>query len=356
DLDIDVWFMVDEDMSDVKVEVELSYGSKDVEVSTSVRDRVEDVMYKESLDLRVPSNMDVTPTGETYTLTIRIRDGSGTNLAVIEVPVFVQRENDLLEIQKVLGSSTGEAGKPLTWTVVVKNIGSDEQEDVYVKVTSPELGLSVEERAGDIEATDDDEDEDVATVGVPLRIPADAVEGTYTLFVKVYNDDVESTSTKTLQVSGTKKAADSTEVVPVEQNLVLKQGKAGTYELTLLNLGNSAQTYTLSVSGLDGWATHQVNPLSVKLNPQASQVVNVGLTVSENALMGQHAFNVKVFSDGKEVKDLTLTTQVEGASKEVNTMLISVVVLAIVLLVLLVLLVKLRKADDELEESEESYY
>jgi len=354
-LPIEVYFDLSSDYTDAKVEVELSYDGKEVEAESEAMDIIAGTTYKRSLDLRVPTNIDTTPEGEEYTLSVRLKSGKGKTLASADFDLTVQRKSDDLEIQKVLGPSSAEAGKPVIWTVVVKNIGSKEQEDVYVKIVSPELGLLVEERAGDIEATDEDEDEDVSTVDVPLRLPKDAYDGTYAVKVTVYNDDFEVTATKSLKVDGTKKAEDSTEVVPVARNLAVEQGATGVYQLTLLNLGNSEQTYSLSVEGLEGWASYQANPLSVVLSPQSNRVVDLGLTVSENALVGEHAFEVKVLSNGEEVREIALTTEVKESSSGVSGMLVSVIVLAIVLIVLIVLLVKMRRPD-EVEESEESYY
>jgi len=356
-LPVEVVYNLSSNYSDVRVKAELSYGSKDVEVESEARDLIAGTTYKEHLDLVVPRDVDSTPQGESLTLSVRLKDGKGNTLATKDFVLTVQRKSELLEIQKVLGPSMGEAGKPTLWSVVVKNVGSHDQDDVYVRITSPELGLDVEERAGDIKASDDEEDEDVGTVDIPLRLPKDAVEGKYTLTVKAYNDDVETTSTKTLWVSGAKKAADSTEVVAVAKSLEIKQGETGLFQLNLLNLGNNAQTYTLAVTGLDGWATYQVNPLSVKLSPQSSEMINLGLTVSESALAGEHSLRVVVLSDGKEVRELTLTANVQKNNSGMSAMLVSVVVLAVVLVVLLSLLVKLRKSDDvESLENEESYY
>jgi len=248
-----------------------------------------------------------------------------------------------------------EAGKTAKMTVVIKNIGSDKQEDVYLKISSAELGLSEKEYAGDIEAMDEDDNEDVATIDVPLRISKDALEGTYALKVEVYNDNFEAKTTETVSVNGIQKAADSTDVVAVEKSLDLKQGSTGVYQLHLLNLGNAAQTYTVSVTGIDGWASYDVNPLSVKLNPDSSQLVDLALAVSDKAMVGEHTFAVAVESDGKTVKELTLTTNIEKSTWKVDAMLVSVVVLAIVLVVLVSILVKSRKSEDE-TEVEESYY
>ena len=355
-LPVQVTYQLGENASDVVVEVELSYGhGKKIEASTDPVDVLEGVTYKKNLELTLKDDLETSASGEEYNLEVRLKDGRGHTLESENYDLTVQRKNDLLEIQKVMVPSVLEAGKPAKMTVVVKNVGSDNQDDVYVKISSPELGISLEERAGDIKAMDDDEDKDVATIDLPLRLSSNALEGTYTLKVQAYNDNVNVVTTKTVAVSGVKKAADSTEVVPVADSMNLKQGSTGLYQLHLLNLGNAAQTYSVSVEGLDGWATYQVNPLSVKLNPDASQLVDLALSVSDKALAGEHAFTVKVASDGKEVRSLTLAANVKKSVFQVDAMLISVVVLAIILVALVLVLVKTRKADEE-TEVEESYY
>jgi len=355
-LPVQVMYSLGANASDVVVEVELSYGhGKKTEVSTNPVDALADIVYKKNLVLQLADDVDTSASGEEYSLQVQIKDGRGHVLESAEYELTVQRTNDLLEIQKIIVPSVLEAGKPAKMTVVIKNIGSDEQEDVYLKISSTELGLYEEEYAGDIQAMDEDDNADVATIDVPLRISKDALEGTYSLKVEVSNDNVDVKTTKTVTVNGIQKAADSTDVVAVDRSLDLKQGSTGVYELQLLNLGNAAQTYTVSVSGIDGWASYDVNPLSVKLNPDASQLVDLALTVSDKAMTGEHTFTVAVESDGKTVKEVTLTTNVAKSTWKVDTMLISVVVLAIVLVALVTVLVKSRKSEDE-TEVEESYY
>ncbi|MBU2522700.1 MAG: hypothetical protein KKE23_00210 [Nanoarchaeota archaeon] len=355
-LPVQVMYVLDENASDVVVEVELSYGhGKKTEVSTNPVDALSGVVYKKNLKLKLADDVETSASGEEYSLLVQIKDGKGHVLESAEYDLTVQRKNDLLEIQRVIVPSVLEAGKTAKMTVVIKNIGSDKQEDVYLKISSTELGLYEEEYAGDIKAMDEDSNEDVTTIDVPLRISKDALKGTYTLTVEVHNDNLDVKTTKTVTVNGIQKAADSTDVVAVEKSLDLKQGSTGVYQLHLLNLGNAAQTYSVSIRGLDGWASYDVNPLSVKLNPDSSQLVDLALTVSDKAMAGEHTFTVAVESDGKTVKELTLTTNIEKSTWKVDTMLISVVVLAIVLVALVAVLVKSRKSEDE-TEVEESYY
>ncbi len=352
---VEVYFDVANNASDVVVEVELSYGhGKKTEVSTDPIDAFVGTLYKEKVELKIRDDIETSPYGEIYTLSVTIKDGKGKILESTTVDLNLQRENDLLEIQKVMVPSFLEAGKPAIMTVVLKNIGSDEQEDVYVKVQSKELGLELEERAGDIASMDDDEDEDTATVDFPIRIPKDAYEGVYTFIIEAYNDNVEVSTTKTVSIEGIKKAEDTTEVVPMQKSLNIKQGSSGTYSISVLNLGDSAQTYSISLEGLDGWASYQTIPLGVKVGPEASQLIEVVLSVSDKALLGEHAFTVSIESNGEVVKELPLTANVEKSNK-INAMLISVIVLAIVLVALVIILVKTRKSEDD-AELEESYY
>lgn len=350
-VEIEVEYSLDNDEEDVVVEAELAYGKgRKIEASTSPLDALADTTYKARLNLQISDKIEVTPPGEIYYLSVELKNDRGRILESTEFDLTVQKENDLLEIQKIMATPFAEAGKTTIVTVVVKNIGSDEQEDLYLLLNVPELGVALEKRIGDLDTDDDD----VAEVKVPLSIPENAVEGNYVLKATAYNDDVKAEGTKTLFVSGDRKVADSTEFVSGEDLLEIKQGKSGTYELTLLNLGSKAKTFTVSVDGLEGWASYVVDPLSVKLNPGTSHVVELRLKVYENALEGKHSFKVSVESDGKVARELTLAANVKENTLGIDAMLISVIVLAIILIVLLLVLVKSKKAEEE--SSEESYY
>lgn len=355
-LPIEVTYSVTSNYSDVVVVAELSYGhGKEIEVSTDPVDAYVGTLYKKSLNMQLKNDLETTSTSEGYTLSVRLKDGKGKTLESAEYRLALQRKNDLVEVQRVMMPSYMEAGKVSTMTVVLKNIGSDKQEDVYVTVSSPELGLFEEARARDLMSMDGNEDKDVATISLPLRLPKEAVEGAYAFKIRVRNDNVDFVTTKTVSIKGMKKAEDSTEAVSQIKSLDLKQGKSGVYRISLLNLGNAARTYKLTAEGIEGWASVEVNPLEITLGPKASQSVDVTLSVSDKALVGEHAFTVKVKTDDKVVREVPLTADVKKSTFEASAMLVSVVVLAIVLLVLVVVLVKSRKSDEE-TEVEESYY
>jgi uncharacterized membrane protein len=259
----------------------------------------------------------------------------------------------LLEIQRVI-KTTAEAGKSTLVTVVIKNTGSDEQEDVYVKVSIPELGISAsEERLGDLVAVDEGDNEDTAEAQLALSIPSNAADGTYSMVVSAYNDNVEITKTESLRVKGVAGTKmDASEVVPQVMSQEIKQGKTASYGIIIGNLAGTSQTYSVEVSGTDGWASYTVSPLKVTLNGQDSQIVNVDLTASENSMVGQHAFTVTVKNGDQVVKQLTMTANVKGA-KAIDAMLISVIVLAVILVILILILIKSRKSETA---TEESYY
>lgn len=355
---IDVTYILDNDASDVVVEAELYYGhGKEVSVSTEALDAVAGVIYTDALSLKIPSDIDTTTPGETYELHVRIKDKKTGVLEGLEADytVMVQRSNDNLEVQKVM-KSAAEAGKTAVITVVVQNNGADEQEDVYVKVTVPELGISAsEERIGDLVAVDDGDKEDTATANVYLTIPSNAADGTYSMIVTVYNDNVEVSKTESLKVkgvAGTK--VDASEVVPQIMSQEVSQGQSVNYGFIVGNLADSVQSYSVSVSGTDGWATYAVSPLMITLNGKDSQVVNVQLTADKNAIVGQHTFTVSVKNGNEVVKQFTMNANVKTAKTSIDAMLISVIVLAVILVILILILVKSRKSEST--ETEESYY
>jgi uncharacterized membrane protein len=342
--------------SDVVITASLTYNGKKVDVESKAFDMMAGTNYVRNLQLKVPENIKTTSPGENYVLGVRMNDNKGREIAWTEFDVTVSRENDAVEIQKVI-TTFAKAGEPVLTTIVVKNIGSDNLDDVYVKVSIPQLGISTEERLGDIASIDSGEDEDVATADVPLRIPQDAESGTYALQVEVYNDndDVQVSATKDIVIDGVAPAEKFVEVVPTLVSQDIGQGETATYSLRVANLGDSAKTFTVFIEGTDGWATYQINPLVVTLAPESGQTITVAVTVANNALMGEHKFTAKVKSDDA-VKSIALTANVKEKTVGVDALLISVIVLAVVLVILIAILVKTRKASDESIEAEESYY
>ena len=343
-------------IEDAVIEAELTYGhDKKAEDSSKAIDTVDGTNYLVDLELTIPANIEVTPPGQYYVLSIVAKDKSGEMLtAPEEIRVTVQKENDEIDIQKVM-TDYMEAGQITYVTVVAKNIGTDNQEDVYVKVAIPQLGIEKTERMGDIAEIDTGEDDDVITVDVPLLIPENAVNGVYTMNVEVYNDNIDAKTTKTVSINGVQGAEKFVEVVSASNLQEIAQGETAVYTLRIANLGNSAETYSLSVEGTEGWATYQINPLVITLSPESSQMITVSITAADNALIGEHGFTVKAKSENAE-KKIPLTASVGEKTVGFDAMLISVIVLAIVLVILIVLLVKTRKSGDEVSETEESYY
>jgi len=341
--------------SDVVITAELVYNGKKVDVETGAFDMIEGTIYTKTLDLKIPANIKTTAPGESYTLAVRMQDNKGNEIGWQQFEVTVQRTNDEVTIQKVM-TTYAKAGSPTLVTIVAKNTGSDDLEDVYVKVSIPKIGLVAEERLGDIAAIDEGEDEDVATADVPLRIPENTEDGTYSLVVEIYSDngDVESSVTKSIVINGVAPAEKFVEVVPTLISQDMEQGKTTTYNLRVANLDTSAKTFSVSVEGTEGWATSQISPISVTLAPESGQTITVAVTAANNALIGEHKFSVKVKSDEAE-KSVSLAANVREKTVGIDALLISVVVLAIVLVILIAVLVKTRKGNEGIE-TEESYY
>ena len=343
-------------MSNVVITAELAYNGKKVNVESKPFNLIAGTSYTKALSLKVPENIKTTSSGNYYTLSVRMQDNDGNEVASQQFRVTVQRANDNLEIQKVM-TTPANAGEPVIVTVVAKNIGSEDLEDVYVRVSIPDLNIVAEERMGDILATDKGEDEDVATKDVALVIPDNAGFGDYALKIEVYDDDdnVDTISTESIYINGVAPAEKFVEVVPTLASQSMNQGETATYTLRVANIGDTTKTFDVLVTGTEGWAAYELNPLSITLAPESSTLVTVAVTAADKALTGEHKFTVKVKSDNAE-RSVALTANVNEKAGGVDALMISVIVLAVVLVILVVILVKTRKSGDEIAEAEESYY
>jgi len=375
DLPIEVKIVNSGNSTDENVEIEaeiLGYEYNDQEVSLT--DRVHlfdldagDTAFK-SMDLKVPVKMDK----DYYDLRIRVASRTGPTQEML-YRLHIKGERHSIEIKDVVFNPANSvvAGRALLATVRVKNVGEKTEDSVKVTVSIPALGIEASDYIDEIDAGDSATSEELY-----LRIPTCADAGSYQITTKVeYDEKYEVTSDSELinvessevcaPVSTGNAQPDKTIItIPASQDVV--KGTGGVvYPIMIANLGNSAKTYTISVSGVDAFGTVRIDPGNViVVKSGETKTAYLYVTASDNAAAGEKAFIVSIATD-KETQQIPLTAKVvepavSSWSKMRKGLEIGLVVLVVILLILgLIIGFRKLKGNDESEEEStegQTYY
>lgn len=197
----------------------------------------------------------------------------------------------------------------------VWNIGSKDQEDIYLKIYNRELGIDEEIQIGDLdsfESTDFD---------LILQLPEDIVEKAYYLTITVYNednkvyknkDDKESKSSLQLNVQGNCAVAKASVTAVLESGG--QAGKEMIVKATIKNTGKKTSSYSLNVGGYTGWASSAtLDKSSLTLNAGQSEDVLLTFNVKRDAL-GNNLFTLDVLSGNELI--VSQPVQVEITKKK----------------------------------------
>src|SRR3989339_807546 len=292
-LSVKINFEALEDASDVRVKIELQGEKQDVEVRSAVFDIEDGSKYSKTLTLKVPYELRDS-VSEDMTLNIKVWNGD-FETELNEITIRVQRPSYNVDVMSIDVSQTAEVGKILPIDVVIKNIGYNDLEDMYVTARIPALGIERTSYLGDltpIECSDTDEehglcddyrDVEVTTGTFYLSIPFDAKTGIYTLEVEAKNADLTMNEVTQILIENDFSAANADE-------------------------------------------------------------------------SGEYNFDVNVFAGEKLVNTAAFSLNAEGTNLG-NPIVIATVILAIIFVVLLVvLLVLIGKKPEKSEEFGESYY
>ncbi len=279
-------------------------------------------------------------------------DGKDHKTQIDDIEVGVQRPSYNPEVKSVTVDQSVRAGSTFPVDIVLKNMGYNDLDDIYVTVTVAELGLSKSTYFGDlvpIETCDDDDcdKEDTVAGRLYLSVPYDAAAGTYTLNVRVQADSgVDMTGETSLVVSN-----DFAETVIVSStSKTVEAGESAVYSLLLVNPTDQVVVYTLTT---DGDLSASLSESVVAVPAGSSKTVEVTASAEE---AGEYAFNVNVLSNGALAKTVALNLEAEDGST-IDPIVILTIVLAIVFVVLLVVLIVLiSKKPEKAEEFGESYY
>jgi hypothetical protein len=341
---------LDGSASDIKVKVTLEGDKVDSQVVSIPFDVEAGQTYKKTLKLQVPSELK-DQLSDNVALTVRIWNGDYE--LEVEKTLRVQRPSYNPVVKSITTSQTIQAGETIPVDVVLKNLGYNDLNDVYVTVGISALGVEQTSYFGDLVTKEDctnncdDTEKDTVSGRIFLEVPYTAKAGVYTLEVKVTNDDVTSTFARQVVVENDL----SENVIVTSTGKTVAVGEDATYTLLLVNPTNSLKIYKV-VADSSGEVSSSVDSTVVAVPAGSSKTVTVTASAKSE---GEYNFDVSVLSGDKLVSKVTLNLKAEG--KSVNPIVVLTVVLAIIFLVLLVVLIVLiGKKPQKSEEFGESYY
>lgn len=349
-----VFFEALRDASDVRVEAELEGEKIDVDDKTVRFDVEEGRVYNKRLVLEIPNELD-DEVSDDFNLVVRIWNQD--HKSEEDVVLRVQRPSFRVEVMAISTDQRVEVGDNLPVDVAVKNIGYNKLDDLFVKVSIPELGIERESFFGDVVAREcfdeegfcDEDDEDVIQGRFYLRIPYDAQSGIYELRVEVENDDL--TDSESVQVIIENEFSEGN-VITTELSKGFNVGEEAEYFLVVANPTNKLKVFRV-VAESSGDLTASVDKSLVAVPSGSSRTVKVTAKASSQ---GDYDFDVSVFSGEKLVSATTLRANVTGTSIGSPIAVLTIILAIVFLVLLIVLIVLLGKKPEKTEEFGESYY
>lgn len=184
----------------------------------------------------------------------------------------------------------------------VWNIGSRDQNNVYINVYNKELGIDQDVQVGDIDSFESSD------FNFNLQLPKEIQEKKYTLTLTVYDDNNDvfengnndkSAFPVSLNVQG------SCSVPKASLTAVLESGGQAGKQLvvraTITNTGTKSTIYLLSALDYTGWASSATfDKSALTLDTGNSEDVLITFDVNKDAI-GTNSFNLKVLSGNELV-------------------------------------------------------
>ena len=339
--------------SDVTVEVELEGDKADVNAETRSFDVESGQEYARNLNLNVPFDLKDSLSGS-VDLTVTV---SGDGFKTEQVYTLrVQRTPYSANVISINVPQSVKAGETFPVDVVLKNVGYNDLDDLFVTVTISALGVERTSFFGELVAIECDEDdtslenygvditrkcnednEDTVNGRLFLQVPYGAKSGVYSLQIEVENGD--TTSSETAQVV-VKNAFSS-------GNFIVSGN-----ELLIVNPTNEVVVYRL-IPESTGTVSVSVSDSIVAVPAGSSKAVTVS---ASSASSDTQMYSVNIFtSDGTLVDVVNFSAAAQERTSS-SPIFVLTIVLAIIFIILLVVLIVLIGKKPEKEEFGESYY
>ncbi|MBU1246314.1 MAG: hypothetical protein KKH88_02735 [Nanoarchaeota archaeon] len=361
---IEVWLKSTNASDDLRLKAWIGgYEHDDIEVKSDSFDMPAGVTMKKTLRLTLPDDMESADEAD-YNLHVEMYNDE-EEFEFPSIHLYIDEGKHNLRLQDVIftpGLSL-EAGDLFFTVVRVENMGYEKEEDIMVKMSIPELGLSTRtyiEELGTVENDEDDDESSMSSDELFLRIPSNVKAGIYEVLIEVqYNrgHDVLEES-YSLVVDGGVAYSDKEVSITVDtESQEVSQGAGAVYKVMFANIGSSKVDYILGVSGVESWGTFRVDPAKITLDEGETAEMFVYVTAKEGADLGEHNFVVNVKANGQNVKSFSLTADVvkdvNGWSQVRRGLEIGFAVLLIILVILGIVLAARKLGGNGNESMEE---
>jgi len=358
---VEIQFTANQDVDEeVKVKVYMQGFKSEITDSVILRTSLkEDVTYTEKFSLKLPSSMDLDEISEPIKIWIEfIADHDSFREFYT---ITMQKDFQSLNILSIDTPAEIIAGSSVPFDIVVENNGNERLDNVYVKVSIPDLGVERKVYLRDIGSEDESEDNyhddipDSKSQRIYLNIPRNAIPGIYNVEIEAYNYDTSVIATEKVIVSGA-----STGIIPSVTSRAIAVGEETTFDVILVNPNDRMVVYSITPEESAGLIIDVEEPI-ITVGADSSKTVRIRVKATGSAEEGTHLVTVNVNSESGLVKQVNFSLNVEegtGITGKPNSVLILTVILAIIFVVLLiVLIVLLTKKPVEAEEfGETSYY
>ena len=363
ELEVEVEWEAGANMSDLDLEAKIEVEFDGEDVDTDYFDVESNWHGSRTLTVEIDDDEDLL---DEQVLNIQMRSRDGTYESEFTIFLDVARERNFVEIFDVnfRQGVQYQAGELLAVSVGVVNEGRSEEEDIFVRMSIPELGLTTRSDRFDLcdeefddASCDDDDDDDYYKLHktIFLELPMNTPAGVYDVhFEAVYDDGDEKDEQVYSIVVGAGNALDS----PVTMDTKYQTTEAGKAIVYKVLFDNANVDYNVDVDGVN------FGTVEVRMEDDTAYIF---VSVDEDTTAGSYDFTVKVLSGTATVKEFEVTANVVESSSTASYsdvkqgLEIGFAVLLVILVILGIILVakKLGKGDDIEEpvlDEDQTYY
>lgn len=308
-----------EDLEDVEVEVFLYNVDEEKEIDSWTSSTTEDLDDGDDADFDVeftiPNDEDIGEDDEYLLFAVVTADDSDG-----DSQCFVKSNDDLkIEREKhdVLLSSisvipgSAKPGEFVEVSVTVENIGTNDEDDVFVRIVNSELGVSVDSNTANIEEFSESDND--ARFRTSFKVPDNADEGDYSIEVIAFFDDQDESKSDFVTLTVLEGAPSVPR--PTSGNILSIQSvsetgnNAFTISAVVTNDGSDTRNFNLDATA--SWA-QPIASQTITLSAGDSRVVQFLATAASGTAAGSYSGTITAREAGSVVDTESFSVEVSG--------------------------------------------